>query len=81
METVSHFIDESGKRRSTVKAVNIENDAWIGSSAVILPSVNVGRGAIIAAGSIVNRDVEPWTMVGGVPAKFIKSLPVSKDLL
>lgn len=50
----------------------IEDDVWIGAKAVILPNVTIGKGAIVAAGSVVNRDVAPYTIVGGVPAKYIK---------
>lgn len=50
----------------------IGNDVWIGGGVTILQGVTVGDGAIIAAGAVVNRDVEPYTIVGGVPAKFIK---------
>ncbi len=52
--------------------VQIGNDAWIGSGAVILRGVNIGDGAVVAANAVVNRDVEPYEIVGGVPAKTIK---------
>lgn len=52
--------------------VVINEDVWIASRVTILKGVNVGRGAIIAAGAVVNRDVLPYSIVGGVPAKFIK---------
>ncbi|MED4288146.1 acyltransferase [Priestia megaterium] len=50
----------------------IEDDVWIGANVVILKGVTIGRGAVIAAGAIVNKDVEPYTIVGGIPAKKIK---------
>lgn len=53
--------------------VIIEDGAWIGARVIILPGVNIGKGAIIAAGAVVTKDVEPYTIVGGVPAHFIKS--------
>ena len=53
----------------------IGNDVWIGRNAVILNGIRIGRGAIIAAGAVVTRDIEPFTVVGGVPAKFIKMRP------
>ncbi|MFA6204149.1 MAG: DapH/DapD/GlmU-related protein [Gallionella sp.] len=53
--------------------VDIEDDVWIGHGATILKGVRIGRGAIIAAGAVVTRDVAPFTIVGGVPAKFIRS--------
>ena len=50
----------------------IENDVWIGQNAVILPGVHIGDGAIIGANSIVARDVEPYTIVAGNPARVIR---------
>jgi acetyltransferase-like isoleucine patch superfamily enzyme len=52
--------------------VVIGSDAWIGANSMILPGVIVGEGAIVAAGSVVTKDVAPYTIVGGVPAKLIK---------
>lgn len=53
--------------------VIIEDDVWIGSSVIILPNVKIGKGSIVAAGSVVNKDVPPYSIVGGVPAKLLKS--------
>jgi acetyltransferase-like isoleucine patch superfamily enzyme len=50
----------------------IGNDVWIGANAIILPGVTIGDGAIIAAGSVVSRDVPPYAIVGGVPARVIR---------
>ncbi len=50
----------------------IEDDVWIGMAAMILSGVKIGKGAIIAAGSVVTKDVEPYSIVGGNPAKIIK---------
>ena len=50
----------------------IGNDVWIGHGVVVLPSVRVGDGAVLAAGAVVTKDVAPYTIVGGVPAKFIR---------
>lgn len=47
-------------------------NVWIGSNATILQGVTIGNNAVVAAGAVVNRDVAPDTVVGGVPAKFIK---------
>tara|TARA_B110000046_G_scaffold34755_1_gene37728 strand:+ start:10639 stop:11202 length:564 start_codon:yes stop_codon:yes gene_type:complete len=52
--------------------VFIEDDVWVGTGAVILKGVTIGKGSIIAAGSLVNKDVEKYTIVAGIPAKFIK---------
>lgn len=51
--------------------ITIEDDVWIASNAVVLPDVHIGRGAVIAAGAVVTRDVPPFSVVGGVPAKII----------
>jgi acetyltransferase-like isoleucine patch superfamily enzyme len=53
----------------------IEDDVWIGAGAIVLPGVTVGYGAIIGAGAVVTRSVEPRTVVGGVPAKQIGQVP------
>ena len=53
-------------------AVGIGLDVWIGHGATILPGVSVGNGAVIGAGAVVARDVAPYTIVGGVPAKLIR---------
>lgn len=54
------------------KEIFIGNDVWIGSSVKIMPGVHVGNGAVIGAGAIVTKDVPPYAIVGGVPAKIIK---------
>ena len=54
-------------------AIHIGDDVWIGANAVILPGVSIGDGAIIAAGAVVNRDIEPYQIAGGVPAKVVGS--------
>tara|TARA_B100001248_G_scaffold39712_1_gene25385 strand:- start:1709 stop:2302 length:594 start_codon:yes stop_codon:yes gene_type:complete len=50
----------------------IHDDVWIGSNAVILPNCRIGKGAIVAAGAVVTRNVDSFTVVGGVPARLIK---------
>lgn len=52
--------------------VKIGNDVWIGHGVTVLPGVTVGDGAVLAAGAVVARDVAPYTIVGGVPARVIK---------
>lgn len=53
----------------------IEDDVWIGAGAIILAGVTIGKGAIVAANAVVNNDVSPYTIVGGVPAHHIKERP------
>lgn len=50
----------------------IEDDVWIGRNAVIMPKICIGQGSIIGAGAVVTKDVEAYSIVGGVPAKLIK---------
>ncbi len=54
------------------REVVIGNDVWIGANAILLPGVRIGDGAVIAAGAVVTKDVAPYAVVGGVPAKIIK---------
>jgi len=52
--------------------VTVEDDVWIGSRAIILSGVTVGRGSIVAAGAVVTRSVPPYSVVGGCPARVIR---------
>ncbi len=52
--------------------VIIEDDVWLGTGVTVLPNVTIGRGAIVGAHAVVTKDVEPFAIVGGVPAAFIK---------
>ena len=56
----------------------IEDDVWISFNAIILKGVTIGKGAIIAAGAVVVKDVPSWTMVAGNPAKIVKKLSDAK---
>lgn len=55
------------------RPVKIGNDVWIGGNCLILPGVSIGEGAVVAGGSVVTRDVAPWNIVAGVPARQLKS--------
>ena len=67
---LDQYINEQGETRN---GVIIENGVWIGSGAIILDGITLGNNSIVAAGSVVNKDVAPFTIVGGVPAKVIKN--------
>ena len=73
--TGTHEIDPLGDRiagEETVKPISIGDGVWIGINSTILPGVTIGNKVIIAAGSVVTKDVENYTVVGGNPAKPIK---------
>lgn len=69
-EDTAHEDDFFAWRREN--AVTIGHDVWIGHGATILPGVKVGNGAVVGAGAVVSKDVAPFTIVGGVPAKLIR---------
>jgi len=56
------------------KNIVIDNNVWIGAGSIILPGVHIGTCSVVAAGSVVTRDVEPYTIVGGCPSRIIKSI-------
>ena len=62
---------ENSKIRDN-RPVEIGNDVWIGANVIILPGVKIGDGAVLAAGAVVTKDVAPYAIVGGVPARVIK---------
>ena len=70
-DNINENIDSQG---ITTKQVIINDDVWIGTNAVILPGVTIGRHSVVAAGAVVTTDVPENTVVGGVPAKIIKRL-------
>lgn len=64
--------DEEFLSKRMKNIVNIGNDVWIGYNAIIMPGINIGDGAVIGSGAIVTKDVEPYSIVAGVPAMFLK---------
>ena len=54
------------------KPIVVENDVWIGANAVIMPDVTIGKGAIIGAGAIVTKDIPPYAVAVGQPARVVK---------
>lgn len=55
-----------------VRPILIGDGCWVATSSIVLPGVSIGNFSVVAAGSVVAKDVEPWTVVGGNPARFIK---------
>jgi acetyltransferase-like isoleucine patch superfamily enzyme len=76
--TVNHIFDDPKRpfieQGITAEGVVIEDDVWIGSGAVITDGVRIGCGVVVAAGAVVTRDVAPYTVVGGVPARPIRKV-------
>ncbi len=68
--SASEWVGDRGSRAED--SVDIGDDVWIGAAAILLGGISIGTGAVIAAGSVVTRDVEACTIVGGNPARFIR---------
>lgn len=74
VSAVTHPLVAKERRNLQGGTVKIEDDVWIGANATILPNITLGRGCVVAAGAVVTKDVAPNTVVGGIPAKFIKNV-------
>lgn len=72
--TVNHLIDPTKRRGLSVAAVKIEENAWLGANVTVLPSVTIGKNAVVAADSTVTKDVPDNVIVAGTPAKVIKEI-------
>lgn len=72
--TENHPLDPSDRKSLDLKSIIIKRNAWIGAAATILPGVIIGENAIVAAGAVVNKDVAANTVVGGIPAKIIRTI-------
>jgi maltose O-acetyltransferase len=80
--TQDHVSAAHGGFEGYVRAkVTIEQDAWIGTRAVILKGVRIGRGAIVGAGAVVSKDVPPFAVVGGVPARELRKRLIDPALV
>ncbi|WP_370582999.1 DapH/DapD/GlmU-related protein [Pontibacter rufus] len=72
--TENHSLDPASRRALFCKPILIKRNAWIGAAVTILPGVTIGENAVVAAGAVVSKYVAANTVVGGVPAKFIKTI-------
>jgi len=70
----NHPVEPENRKVLVPKAVVIKRNAWIGAAATILPGVTVGENAVVAAGAVVSRDVPANSIVGGVPARVLKTM-------
>jgi acetyltransferase-like isoleucine patch superfamily enzyme len=75
---VNHVFDDPNRpfveQGITAEGIVIEDDVWLGAGAIVTDGVRIGKGAVVAAGAVVTNDVAPHTVVGGVPAKMIKTI-------
>ena len=70
--TLNHLPDPAKRADMIAKPIHIGKKVWLGANVTVLQGVTIGNNAIVAAGAVVNRDVPPDTVVGGVPAKVLK---------
>ena len=74
LATINHAFVPSENRRNYYAPIKIGNNVWIGSNATVLPGVTIDEWSVVAAGAVVSKDVPPYTVVGGVPAKVLKKI-------
>ena len=81
--TTDHAYNSTGRRCgiSLCRQIVVEDGSWIGARATILPGVTIGKGSVVAAGSVVTKDVAPNTLVGGTPARIIRNLEKCPDAI
>jgi acetyltransferase-like isoleucine patch superfamily enzyme len=72
--TENHPLNPNDRKNLILKPILIKRNAWLGAASTILPGVTVGENAVVAAGAVVTTDVPANTVVGGIPAKFIKNI-------
>ena len=74
LATINHAIEPSKKRKNSYAPIKICDNVWLGANVTVLQGVTIGKWSVVAAGAVVTKDVEPYTIVGGIPAKFIKKV-------
>jgi acetyltransferase-like isoleucine patch superfamily enzyme len=72
--TENHPLDPATRKGLITKPILIKRNAWVGAGATILPGVTIGENSVVAAGAVVSKDVPENTVVGGIPAKFLKNV-------
>lgn len=77
LATINHDLDPQKRGDNILAPITIGKRVWIGASAVILPGVRIGDGAVVAAGAVVTKDVPENVVVGGVPARVLKKIAES----
>lgn len=74
LATLNHLAEPSNRKDMVPSPIVLGKSVWVGANATILPGVVIGDNAIVAAGAVVTKDVQAGTIVGGVPARYIKSI-------
>lgn len=74
LATINHDLVPTNDRKNHYAPINIGDHVWIGSNATVLAGVSIGDWSVIAAGAVVTKNVPPYTVVGGVPAKILKTI-------
>jgi maltose O-acetyltransferase len=75
-ETMNHSVVllEKNKRGGFPASIVVGDDVWLAARVTVLPGVTIGKGSVVAAGAVVTKDVPPFTLVGGIPAKKIREI-------
>jgi acetyltransferase-like isoleucine patch superfamily enzyme len=81
---VNHVFDDPNQpfvdQGITAEGIVIEDDVWLGSGSIVTDGVRVGKGAVVAAGAVITNDVQPHTVVAGVPAKPVKDIEIQSTI-
>lgn len=79
LATINHDLRPSQNRKNHYAPIHIGNHVWIGSNATILSGVTIGEWSVVAAGAVVTKDVPPFTVVGGVPARVLRTIEDDRE--
>ncbi len=74
LATINHSLNPADNRKLSYAPIKICDNVWLGANVTVLQGVTIGEWAVVAAGAVVTKDVEPYTIVGGIPAKFIRKV-------
>ena len=74
LATINHALNPRENRKISYAPIKICNNVWLGANVTVTQGVTIGEWAVVAAGAVVTKDVAPYSIVGGIPAKFIKEV-------